>query len=54
LSHDLRFLADERFEEMNNKLVELQRMLTALVQRVQPVKGLVTRTREQKKVASSQ
>jgi hypothetical protein len=28
-------------------------MLTALVQRVQPVKGLVTRAREQKKVASS-
>jgi four helix bundle protein len=54
LSHDLGSLADERFEEMNNKLVEVQRMLTALVQRVQPVKGLVTRTREQKKVASSQ
>ena len=54
LSHDLGFLAHKRFEEMNNKLVEVQRMLTALVQRVQPVKGLVTRTREQKKVASSQ
>ena len=55
LSHDLGLLTDERFEEMNNKLVEVQRMLTALVQRVQPVKGAVTRSREQKRlpVASS-
>jgi four helix bundle protein len=40
LSNDLRLLTGERYEELQAKLVEVQRMLTALVQRVQPVKAV--------------
>jgi four helix bundle protein len=36
LSRDLKFLAEKEFESLSEKLVEVQRMLTALVQRVQP------------------
>ena len=39
LSRDLGFLADERFREVQIKLLQVQRMLTVLVQRVQPLKG---------------
>ena len=39
LSHDLGYLTDERFKELQIKLSQLQRMLTVLVQRVQPLKA---------------
>ena len=39
LSRDLGFLTRERFEQLSVKLLEVQRMLTALVQRVQPLKA---------------
>ena len=37
-AHDLGFLTDEKFDEAERKLIEVQRMLTSLVQRVQPSK----------------
>ena len=54
LSHDLGFLADKGFEEMRDKLIEVQRMLTALVQRVQPIKSSSKRDDDKRKIASSQ
>ena len=54
LSHDLGILADEGFEELRNKLIEVQRMLTALVQRVQPPRSCSKRGPDKGKVASSQ
>jgi four helix bundle protein len=55
LSHDLGILADEGFEELRNKLIEVQRMLTALVQRVQPqgAAASVVLTRGRSPAASS-
>ena len=38
LAHDLEFMNDETFKELQLKLSKVQRMLTALVQRVQPSK----------------
>lgn len=37
LARDLKLLNEEHFRKMDGLLVEVQRMLTALVQRVQPV-----------------
>jgi four helix bundle protein len=37
LSRDLKFILEGEFEELTSKLVEVQRMLTALVQRVHPL-----------------
>jgi len=54
ISHDLGILADEGFEELRNKLIEVQRMLTALVQRVQPPRSCSKRGPDKGKVASSQ
>jgi four helix bundle protein len=39
LSRDLGILRGEKFEDLRIKLCEVQRMLTALVQRVQPLKA---------------
>ena len=39
LSRDLQLLAVEDFDQLQHKLGGVQRMLTTLVQRVQPVKG---------------
>ena len=39
LAHDLEFLSDERFKELLRKVFKVQRMLTALVQRVQSSKA---------------
>lgn len=37
LAHDLRFLADAHFRHLEDETFEVERMLTALVQRVQPL-----------------
>lgn len=39
LARDLGFLSEEEHKRMEVELVEIQRMLTALVQRVQPLTG---------------
>jgi four helix bundle protein len=39
LARDLRFLEHNEFDRLQGELVEVQRMLTALVQRVRPVKA---------------
>jgi four helix bundle protein len=38
LSRDLRLLAPEHYQALQSRLVEVQRMLTALVQSAQPIK----------------
>jgi len=40
LARDLRFLSGSEYESMVRKIVEVQRMLTSLVQRVQPIRGV--------------
>jgi len=40
LARDLRFLSESEYESMVRKIVEVQRMLTSLVQRVQPIRGV--------------
>jgi four helix bundle protein len=54
LAHDLGFLADEKFDELYGKLVEVQRMLRSFVQRVPPTKRQGTRDHEEIKTVSSQ
>lgn len=39
LARDLRFLSESDYRSTEQKIVEVQRMLTALVQKVQPVRG---------------
>jgi four helix bundle protein len=40
LARDLRFLSESDYHITEQKLLEVQRMLTALVQKVQPIKGV--------------
>jgi four helix bundle protein len=37
LAHDLRLLSEVQFRKMDSMVVEVQRMLTGLVHRVQPI-----------------
>lgn len=39
LARDLRFLSESDYQSTEKKVVEVQRMLTSLVQKVQPVRG---------------
>ena len=39
LAHDLQFLNDETFKELQLKVLKIQRMLTAMVQCVKPLKA---------------
>jgi four helix bundle protein len=40
LARDLRLLQEESFRRLDGQVTEIQRMLTSLVQRVQPVKSV--------------
>ena len=54
LSRDLGILTQADFEKLQIKLCVVQRMLTALVQRIQPLKASGIREPRKQKLASSQ
>jgi four helix bundle protein len=50
LAKDLGFLSDRDYQNIERKLVEVQRMLTALVQKVQPMNAIHSRQTIEKHV----